>query len=330
MRTIHNHRGNHGRKQFSRARAWYMLSPMRVRHLCVIGLGLCAAYMAPSVRAQQLEPRAFSAAPVGTEILLFTFARSTGDVLVDPSLPVTNTQAGINTEFLGYTHTFALFGHTANAAVVLPYTEAQITALVAGTPQEAHRSGLADANFRFAWNLLGDPAASPAEFAKRPSQTTLGLSLTIVAPTGQYDPSRLINISSNRWAFKPEMGVSFPLGHWFLEGTVGAWVFTENTNYYGNTTSTQDPLYLVQIHGGYTFRPGLWLALDATHYRGGSTSIDDGPSMSTQSNSRYGTTLSVPLSRAFSMKFAFSNGYSVRAGGDFKTGAVTLQYRWFD
>ncbi len=307
-----------------------MLCSMRLRHLCVIGFGLCAAYMAPSLRAQQLEPRAFSAAPVGTEILVFSFARSTGDVLVDPSLPVTNVQAGINNLIAGYSHTFALAGHTANVGFLLPYTEAKVTGLIEDMPQAVHRSGLADANFRLSWNLIGDPAASPAEFFKRPSQTTLGISLTVVAPTGQYDPSRLINIGSNRWAFKPEMGVSWPLGSWFLEGTVGAWVFTENSNYYGNTTSLQDPLYSVQIHGGYTFRPGLWLAFDATHYRGGSTSIDDGPSMATQSNSRYGTTLSVPLSRAFSLKFAFSNGYAVRAGGDFKTGAITLQYRWFD
>jgi hypothetical protein len=303
---------------------------MRSRYLSVIGLGLCAACIAPSLRAQQLEPRAYSAAPVGTEFVLVSYVRSTGDVLVDPSLPVTNVQAGINTLLSGYSHSFAFFGHTASVAVVLPYTEAKITGLIEDMPEAAHRSGLADSNFRFAWNLIGDPAASLAEFVKRPSMTTLGFSLTVVAPTGQYDPSRLINIGSNRWAFKPEMGVSWPLGPWFIEGMVGAWVFTENSNYYGNTTSTQDPLYSVQLHGGYTFRPGLWLALDATHYRGGSTSIDDGPSMATQSNSRYGTTLSVPLSRAFSMKFAFSNGYSVRAGGDFKTGAITLQYRWFD
>src|SRR5277367_5066609 len=99
-----------------------MLSAMRMRHLCVIGLGLCATSMAPTLRAQQLEPRAYSAAPVGTEFLLFSFGRSTGDVLVDPSLPVANTQAGINTLVSGYSHTFALFGQTASVAVVLPYT----------------------------------------------------------------------------------------------------------------------------------------------------------------------------------------------------------------
>ncbi|HEY2676634.1 MAG TPA: transporter [Steroidobacteraceae bacterium] len=286
--------------------------------------------MAPSLRAQQLEPRAYSAAPVGTEFLLFSFARSTGDVLVDPSLPVSNAQAGINTLVSGYSHTFALFGKTASVAAVLPYTEANITALFNDLPAAAQRSGLADSQFRFAWNVLGDPAASLAEFVQRPSATTLGVSLTVVAPTGQYDPSRLINIGSNRWSFRPEMGVSWPLGPWFLEGIAGVTFFTDNNDYYGDVDRSQDPLYAVQLHGGYTFRPGLWLALDATHYRGGSTSTNSGPSQATQSNSRYGTTLSLPLSRAFSMKFAYSNGYAVRAGGDFKTGAITLQYRWFD
>jgi hypothetical protein len=286
--------------------------------------------MASSLRAQQLEPRAYSAAPIGTEFLLFSAARSTGDVLVDPSLPASDVHAGINTFFTGYSHTFSLFDHVASVAALLPYTEANITALLNGAPAEAYRSGLGDSQFRFAWNLIGDPAARPAEFFKRESRTTLGVSLTVIAPTGQYDPTRLINIGANRWTFRPEMGVSWPLGPWFLESIAGVTAFTDNSDYYGSVTRSQNLLYSVQLHGGYTFRPGLWLALDATHYWGGSTQINGGPSQGAQSNNRYGTTLAVPLPHGFSLKFAYSNGYAVRAGGDFKTGVITLQYRWFD
>jgi hypothetical protein len=39
-----------------------------------------------------------------------------------------------------------------------------------------------------------------------------GTSLTVFAPTGQYVPDRMINLGTNRWAFKPESAVSQPIG----------------------------------------------------------------------------------------------------------------------
>jgi hypothetical protein len=45
----------------------------------------------------------------------------------------------------------------------------------------------------------------------------LGASLKIIAPTGQYDPTKLINWGINRWAIKPEFGYSQRWGHWVLD-----------------------------------------------------------------------------------------------------------------
>jgi hypothetical protein len=46
--------------------------------------------------------------------------------------------------------------------------------------------------------LLGAPALELVAFASRERRTILGVSLTMVAPLGQYDSTKLINISSNR------------------------------------------------------------------------------------------------------------------------------------
>ena len=51
------------------------------------------------------------------------------------------------------------------------------------------------------------------------------------APTGQYLPSRLVNIGTNRWAFKPEIGISQPFGNWFFDASAGAGFFTRNNDF---------------------------------------------------------------------------------------------------
>lgn len=280
--------------------------------------------------AQELEPRAYSPAPTGTNFALAGYARSTGDVLFDPSLAVTDTDARINSVFVGYARTFGLAGRSASLSAVLPYARANISGVVDGARTEAYRSGIADLRMRFAMNLIGGPALTPREFAQRTPETSLGVSLSVVAPTGQYDSSRVINIGSNRWAVKPEIGLSQPIGNWFVEGSAGVWLFADNTNLAGGNTRSQDPLYTYQVHGGYTFRPGLWLAADATYYRGGQTSVNGADKQDLQENSRYGVTLSLPLSTSWSTKLAWANGYSTRIGGDFRTASITFQYRWFD
>jgi hypothetical protein len=65
-----------------------------------------------------------------------------------------------------------------------------------------------DSFFRFAVNIKGGPAMSVREFQSWQQKLILGVSLKVVVPTGQYDPTKLVNNGSNRWAFKPEFGYS--------------------------------------------------------------------------------------------------------------------------
>jgi hypothetical protein len=57
-------------------------------------------------------------------------------------------------------------------------------------------------------DIKGGPAMSAREYESWHQKTILGVSLKVVAPTGQYDPTKLINNGSNRWAFNPEFGYS--------------------------------------------------------------------------------------------------------------------------
>jgi hypothetical protein len=279
--------------------------------------------------AQELEPRSYSPSPVGANFLVIAYTNTTGGVLFDPSLPFSDVDANLDALALGYGRTFGLFGRSASALIALPYVRGDLSGNVGEQARAISRSGLADPRIKLSVNLLGGPALTPAEFARRTPVTTLGASLTVVPPTGQYDSSKLINIGSNRWSFKPEIGVSVPLDRWYLEGYAGVWLFTDNDDFFGGQHREQDPITSFQLHASYTFRPRLWLAVDSTWYTGGRSTVDGARRNDLQSNARIGLTLSLPLGARQSLKLTWTDGATTRIGGDFSTFGVAWQYAWF-
>jgi len=277
--------------------------------------------------AQDMEPKAYSASPVGATFLVASGTRSTGAVVTDPTLPVQDVEAGINGLVLGAGTTFGLFGKLALVSAALPYAWGEVSGLVSEDARTITRSGLADARVKLSVNLVGNPAMRAREFAKAPRRTIVGASVTVTAPSGQYDQTKLINLGTNRWAFKPEAGVSVPLGRWDLDAYVGAWLFTRNPDFYpGGLTRSQDPVVAFQAHVSYTFKPRLWLAVDSTWYSGGDAQVEDGPPSGAFNNSRLGATLSLPVGQRHSFKASYSSGVAVRTGTDFRTVAVAWQW----
>ncbi|WP_246258083.1 transporter [Pararobbsia alpina] len=135
--------------------------------------------------------------------------------------------AKINAYTIGYSHSFGIAGRMASLALLAPYADANPTGNVEGNRGLAYRAGLGDVRSRFVVILLGGPALTPEQFARYSLGTSLGASLSVVAPTGQYVPPRLINVGANRWAFHPHIGLSQPIGNWFVKTTAGVWVFTD-------------------------------------------------------------------------------------------------------
>ena len=291
----------------------------------LVALGLLAA---PAV-AQELTPRLYAPAPTGGNITQISYGRATGEVLFDPSLPLDDVNAAINTGTFLYGRTFGFFGRAANVGVALPYVWGEIDGYVEGEYARVTRSGLGDVRAQLTVNILGGPALTPRDFASVRPDTVVGLSLVVSAPTGQYDPSKLINIGSNRWAVKPQIGASKTVGPWYLELYAGLWFLGANTDFYGGSLREQDPLGTLQGHLSYNFKPRLWLAADATFYTGGQTTLDGTERADTQSNSRVGLTLAVPLGRRSALKASWATGFTTRVGADFDTFGVAVQTVWF-
>lgn len=303
---------------------------MRGRHgLRALPVALALAGAVVPALAQELEPRAYSPNPTGANFVLLGYGHSRGSIVFDAALPFSDVRASLHSTSLVYGRTFGLFGRSAAATAVLPYVWGSVEGNVGEERRRITRSGLADARLRLSMNLVGGPALAPSQFAKRRPRTTLGASLQVAGPSGQYDPAKLINIGANRWSIKPELGLSHPVGRFWLELYGGLWFFTPNPDFFGGSRREQQPIATLQAHASYTFRPRLWLAGDATFYRGGRTTVDGGAETDLQSNSRLGVTVALPTGRRHSLKLAWATGVTTRIGGDFDSLAIGWQVLWF-
>ena len=257
------------------------------------------------------------------------YAHSSGDVLLDSTLPLTDVTARVDIASPFYLRTFGLLGSAASFGVVMPYAWGTVEGNLAEEYRRADRTGFADMPVRLAVNLAGGPALAPREFAARKLTASLGASLVVTVPTGQYDRAKLINLGANRWSFKPELGFSQPWRRWWLEAYAGAWLFTDNDDFFGGKHRQQDPLGVAQAHVVRALGPRLWAAFDATLYFGGATTVDGVANADRQENSRVGVTLALPVTGTHSLKLAWARGVSARSGSNLETFAIAWQYFWF-
>ena len=285
---------------------------------------------AASATAQDLEPRAYSPSPIGTTFIVVSATRSTGGVFTDPSVPITNVEATLGILGLAAGHTFELFGRQALLLGVVPVVWGNASGDIGEDTRTASRRGLGDPRLRLSVILKGSPALTPAEFVKAPRRTILGVSLTAAPPLGQYDPAKLVNLGSNRWSFKPEIGVSYPAGHWTIDAYGALLLFTSNEEYYpGSSVRRQDPIVAVQSHLSYTFARRYWVAINGTWYSGGRSSINGVDKEDLLSNTRLGATLAIPVGARQSIKIAYSTGATTRTGADFQTITAAWQMLFF-
>ena len=288
---------------------------------------LVVACSVSAASAQDLVVGAYTPAPVGFNLLTVSGFFSTGGLSFDPTLPVEDASAKLGGGFVGYGRTFRLGGRFASAIFGVPFVKGNLKGLLLGQPQERNLAGFGDPVVRVAVNLYGARAMTPAEFAKYRAHTVVGVSLAVSGPLGQYDSDRYINIGRNRWAFKPELGISSTKGRWTVEGDFSASVFTDNDDYVNGATLEQDPIWAVQGHLMYTIRFGLWVAADANYWAGGRLTNNGAPASQQLANSRAGLTLALPI-RKRQVRFAYSFGAFTRLGGDFHSFGASYTYAW--
>jgi len=281
--------------------------------------------------SQDLAPRAYIITPVHSNALTLTWAFYDGGLNFSGTVPVTATGT-YHVPIVSYYHSLDFFGRSANLSASLPYGVGTFEAAALGKQASAYRSGLLDIGVRLSVNLIGGPAMGAKEFSKWKQKTIVGVSLRVVAPTGQHEPERVINWGINRWAFKPEVGYSRRLGNWVLDSYGGVWFYTKNSAEFHlpfPAPQTEEPIGSFEGHLSRDFGRGTWASLDGNLWWGGVTTLDGIRKPATfQTSSRLGATAAWRYSNHQSLKVSYSGGTYVRFGGDYHNVSLAWQYSW--
>ncbi|MBV8572508.1 MAG: transporter [Acidobacteriaceae bacterium] len=304
---------------------------MRLKSKRLLPALLAAA--AIQLAAQDLAPRAYVITPTGANAITLTWSYYNGGVNFNGTIPITGATGTYNVPIFSYYNSFNFFGHSANFTGSLPYAVGTFSGKALGNERSIYRSGLLDLTLRFSVNLLGGPAMPPQEFAKWKQKTILGTSLKVIAPSGQYDPRKLVNWGINRWAFKPELGYSHRWSNnWLWDAYGGVWFYTTNPASFDRPVprpQTEEPVGSIESHLSYSFSGRGWASLDGNFWWGGITALSGVRNLdSKQTSSRIGATVSIPFTKHQSLKIAYSDGTYIRFGGNYQNVQVAWQYSW--
>ncbi len=280
------------------------------------------------LQAQALEPRLLSPAPVGMNFVLLAYTYSSGDVLLDATLPLEDTDARLHSITAAYVRSIDFFGLSGRITAVVPFANGEWNAQIDGRDSSTVRTGLGDPAIALGVGLFGAPALRAADMATYRPRTLVGAGVRVRVPLGQYDSSKFFNLGTHRWQVSPGVGVAQYVGRLLFEAYVRAWFSTTNHDFFGGNTVAQDPLFGFQLHAEYAFKRGFWGAVSFGQSFGGASEVNGVKKDNAQNNNRFGVTLAIPVQKVWSLKAGYTSGISTRFGANFDRATIALQYRW--
>jgi hypothetical protein len=298
----------------------------RLPFVCFALAVLCSAC---SAYAQFTEAHNYDNTPVGVNQLKLSYAYVHANASLDPSLIVAGANFNLNQGNISYTRYFGFVHRLVWVQASVPL--ASLSGSVSGTTIHGSVSGTGDSSYAVSALLKGGPALTVEQFENYRPTTTVGMTLTISAPTGQYNSSKLLNLGSDRWSFKPEIALSHPFGtekRWECDAYANASFFTDNRSYHGVEILRQQPLPGIEGHISYSFTNNLWASLDTRYSFRGVTLVNNENQNNSQQNFILGGEVSVSLNAQNSLIFQFAKAV-VHQNGPALTGfAVKYSFGW--
>jgi hypothetical protein len=296
------------------------------RWLFFLGINI-AILICPIKPYAQSEAHHYDNTPVGTNQLEIAYSYARSDASIDTSLVVVGARFNLNQATITYTRYFGLLDHVVWAEASVPF--ANLSGSISGTKPRS-TSGAGDSSYTLTTLLKGGPALSAEQFGTYRHTTTIGTSLEITAPTGQYNSSKLLNLGADRWSFKPEVAVSLPLGreqNWQCDLYAHARFFTDNTSYRGTEVLRQDPLPGFEGHVSYTFGKA-WASIDTLYAFRGTTYVNGIDQSDAQQNLTLGTEINISLNSRNSLVLQFAKAVVHQNAPTYTGFAVKYAYTW--
>jgi len=290
---------------------------------------LAAFCISDKASAQFNDARAYDNTPVGVNQLELVYTYVHASASVDTSLVIAGANLNLHQGIIDYTRYFGLFHRLMWVEAGVPL--AGLSGSISGTNLQGSVSGTGDSSYQVAMLLKGGPALTVEQFENYKPTTTLGLSLTMSAPTGLYNSNKILNLGSDRWSFKPEIALSCPFGtdqKWEFDAYGNAYFYTNNTSYRGKEILGQEPVPGLEGHISYSFNDSVWLSLDTRYSFRGTTLLDGISQNNSQQNFILGSELNVALNSQNSLTFVFARALVHQNGPSLSGFSVKYDYTW--
>lgn len=265
---------------------------------------------------QDIEPRRWNPLPLKTNILAVGYANTSGEILFDPLLQAEDVTVNVNAVVASYIRPFKIGSKAARFDVVIPYVNATWKGLLNGDPARVRRDGFSDPRLRLSVNLTGAPAGTGKElqeyFAAHPVNTTLGVSLAVTVPLGQYFEEKLINLGQNQFVFRPQVGFVHNWRTWSYELTGSVSFFSENPNFSSGQDKRLDPVFAMQTHLIKTFKPRYWASVSLAYGLGGQSVVNRQPNNDDRGDVQYGVAFGLPLLKKQGVKIFYIHSETVK------------------
>lgn len=254
-----------------------------------VQLALASALFAAASPALAVDdgPRAYFPLPAGTNVVNVIGLFESSNSSLDPATAIKGANLDLNIGVLQYTRTLNIGGQSGAIVAALPFGEVSGEATIEGPlgnfsqTFKTSSSGIGDLNIGAIIGLVGSPAMTRQQYVQAKPGFAMGAMLFVTAPTGTYDPDKLINFGTNRWAIRLGAPLGWAIGGSYLapnlttiEFVPSVTFYTVNNDPFRADRRTQSALFRLESHITHNFSRAFWASVDLTANSGGATQTD--------------------------------------------------------
>jgi hypothetical protein len=237
---------------------------------------------------------------------------------------------------VGVAKMLPLFDRTATIALLGTMGRVSSTAEAGGETVSESARGYGDPMVELGINVIGPSAImNIPDMIRYEPKFSLDLIADIYFPVGEYDNERAVNLGQNRWYGRVGAPIVWQFGAWVpgrrttLEALPSLWLFGDNTDFLGETLST-DPTFQLETHLTRDLTASLWASLDGTWKTGGENTVGDGEEGDAVDILGVGYTLGYQVNDNLAFTFSYMSTVNDSDPGDLQMDVfrISLTYGW--